>query len=208
MPLFARLPYVDHCCCLPLKTGCIIIGIWYLLTGGAVGHHVVFTDDYTNVKMVLFDTDIEWSSQKYMCFEWIGDKDCPQSDFAGIVFKTIILFLDGLLMCASAVLLVGIFLITDLGCSIFLYIFLLSRIFDVFVLLTFLAMGIVSNCKTTGLSRLCCAITIVICVAVGVYVLIVVKSFRSAIRRWNASIVQPKSYCERPAPRGHSHVHI
>ncbi|XP_064293057.1 uncharacterized protein LOC135310047 [Plodia interpunctella] len=171
--LLNSLPDVRMCCfVLPLKIGCIIIAVWYLLVGTVVGQHVLIRNDFLSFDWALV-------TSKYTCFENIDKSDCPQNLLMKTAAKIIILVIDFSLRAASALLLVGILINMVKSATIFLYVYVITRTIDFVILLTMMCLSVAGSCTNTGLSKFNCMVTSLIVIVVCVYVVIVIKSYRS-----------------------------
>nr|XP_053624113.1 uncharacterized protein LOC128683009 [Plodia interpunctella] len=170
MVVFEPLPDIELCCFyLPLRLGCFIIGVWYLLVGNIGNHYPLY-----------------FGIEQSTCYERLYDVNCPQS----IVLKsplrsmiTLIWFLHTLGFFASVVFIVGIAIEHVLCISFFMYVFTITKVFDVLVFMTLFILGMTSAypCNGSVLGMLNCFTTILVTVLLTIYLVMVIKSYRSSI---------------------------
>nr|XP_053621979.1 uncharacterized protein LOC128681808 [Plodia interpunctella] len=181
--LFNKLPNVDKCCFLiPLKIGCSLIAIYYLLSGTVVGEDISLVRNPGSRSIVLAGLNNNASGFKYTCYESIHRSNCTQYVYQSAAVKVFLFFHDFSLRIASALLLIGIYIEFVMTVTVFLYVYTITLIIDILVITLLVVIGtVIGTCPTTVSSKAHCVITIIVLCIVGLYIIITINGLRTTL---------------------------
>nr|XP_053624719.1 uncharacterized protein LOC128683292 [Plodia interpunctella] len=182
--IFKRLPEVDKCVMLPLKIGCMAIALWYIWTSGVIIVMAIYTKYFFNNQSYNW----VWLGNKYQCIMNKNDYkantvECPQYMFLNSSFKAFILLVETALFIGSVVLCIGVHLQKTKCLTVFLYTYITTRAIDLFFMIVFIAIGAFGSCKAKKINRFNCMASFSIVLTTTFYVIVVVNSLRSYMRK-------------------------